>query len=38
LEYALKPVLATLKAENLKGLYLLEKQIDKNKEIPISDR
>lgn len=36
-EYALKPVLATLKAHNLKGLYILDSQIDKQKEMPIID-
>jgi len=35
LEYALKPVLATLKAHNLKGIYLLDEEIDKNHSIPI---
>ncbi|WP_324609842.1 NADPH-dependent FMN reductase [Oceanobacillus damuensis] len=29
LEYALKPLLATLKGQNLKGLYFLDSQIDK---------
>lgn len=37
LEYTLKPVLATLKGHNLKGLYLLDSQIDKGKENPIID-
>ncbi|ASN06100.1 NADPH-dependent FMN reductase [Virgibacillus necropolis] len=37
LEYTLKPVLATLKGHNLKGLYLLDSQIDKQKETPIID-
>ncbi|WP_404452240.1 NADPH-dependent FMN reductase [Virgibacillus necropolis] len=37
LEYTLKPVLATLKGHNLKGLYLLDSQIDKQKENPIID-
>ncbi|WP_419893061.1 NADPH-dependent FMN reductase [Oceanobacillus kimchii] len=36
-EYTLKPVLATLKAHNLKGLYFLDEQIDKQHEIPIID-
>ncbi|WP_339227194.1 NADPH-dependent FMN reductase [Oceanobacillus sp. FSL K6-2867] len=36
-EYTLKPVLATLKAHNLKGLYLLDRQIDKQKSLPIID-
>ncbi|MBY7143154.1 NADPH-dependent FMN reductase [Virgibacillus sp. NKC19-3] len=37
IEYTLKPVLATLKGHNLKGLYLLDRQIDKRKENPIID-
>ncbi|WP_175074309.1 NADPH-dependent FMN reductase [Terribacillus sp. AE2B 122] len=37
LEYALKPVLASLKAHNLKGLYFVDTQIDKLVEIPITD-
>ncbi|MFC4559053.1 NADPH-dependent FMN reductase [Virgibacillus kekensis] len=37
LEYALKPLLATLKGQNLKGIYLLDSQIDKYKEHPIID-
>ncbi|ASK63827.1 FMN reductase (NADPH) [Virgibacillus phasianinus] len=37
IEYSLKPVLATLKGHNLKGLYLLDSQIDKQKENPIID-
>lgn len=37
LEYTLKPVLATLKGHNLKGLYLVDSQIDKHKENPIID-
>ncbi|MBP2079018.1 NAD(P)H-dependent FMN reductase [Oceanobacillus polygoni] len=37
LEYALKPVLASLKAHNLKGLYLQDNQIDKHNVIPIID-
>ena len=36
-EYALKPVLATLKAHNLKGLYILDEQIDKHNHNPIID-
>ncbi|MBP2080065.1 NADPH-dependent FMN reductase [Oceanobacillus polygoni] len=36
-EYTLKPVLATLKAHNLKGLYLLDGQIDKQSVNPIID-
>lgn len=36
LEYSLKPLLATLKGHNLKGVYLVDSQIDKtNKERPI---
>ncbi|WP_079526360.1 NADPH-dependent FMN reductase [Halobacillus hunanensis] len=30
IEYALKPLLATLKGQNLKGVYLLDDQIDKS--------
>ncbi|RNF40181.1 NADPH-dependent FMN reductase [Planococcus salinus] len=30
LDYALKPLLATLKGQNLKGVYLVDSQIDKN--------
>ncbi|AXI10153.1 FMN reductase (NADPH) [Oceanobacillus zhaokaii] len=37
LEYSLKPVLSTLKAHNLKGLYLLDGQIDKHNSRPIID-
>ena len=37
LEYTLKPVLATLKGHNLKGLYFLDSQIDKYKLNPIID-
>jgi len=37
LEYTLKPVLASLKAHNLKGLYFVDAQIDKQGEIPIID-
>jgi len=37
LDYALKPVLALLKAHNLKGLYFQDTQIDKQSEIPIID-
>ncbi|MFD1851472.1 NADPH-dependent FMN reductase [Oceanobacillus bengalensis] len=36
-EYTLKPVLATLKAHNLKGLYMLDEQIDKQSKNPITD-
>ncbi|WLV24063.1 NADPH-dependent FMN reductase [Aciduricibacillus chroicocephali] len=37
LEYSLKPLLATLKAHNLKGVYLIDKEIDKESEQPILD-
>ena len=37
LDYTLKPVLASLKAHNLKGLYFVDAQIDKQGEIPIID-
>lgn len=38
LEYTLKPLLATLKAQNLKGLYLVDSQIDKqHPEHPVID-
>ena len=37
LDYALKPVLASLKAHNLKGLYFQDTEIDKQSEIPIID-
>ncbi|WP_077596007.1 NADPH-dependent FMN reductase [Oceanobacillus kimchii] len=37
LEYTLKPVLASLKAHNFKGLYFVDAQIDKQGEIPIID-
>ncbi|MBS4208907.1 NADPH-dependent FMN reductase [Bacillus sp. FJAT-50079] len=37
LEYALKPLLATLKAHNLQGVYLVDSEIDKEKDIPILD-
>lgn len=37
LEYTLKPLLATLKAHNLKGVYLIDKEIDKTAEQPILD-
>lgn len=36
IEYALKPLLATLKGQNLKGLYFLDSQIDKTQENPIT--
>ena len=37
LEYSLKPLLASLKAHNLKGIYLINEQIDKRKDTPIID-
>jgi FMN reductase len=37
LEYALKPLLATLKGQNLKGIYLTDSEVDKEKENPILD-
>ncbi|SEJ43058.1 FMN reductase [Bhargavaea ginsengi] len=37
LEYALKPLLATLKGVNLKGLYYMDSQLDKSAEQPIVD-
>ena len=37
LEYALKPLLATLKGQKLKGLYILDSQLDKIKENPFID-
>ncbi|WP_156291289.1 NADPH-dependent FMN reductase [Oceanobacillus salinisoli] len=37
IEYALKPLLASLKGQNLKGLYFLDSQLDKTKENPIID-
>lgn len=37
LDYALKPLLASLKAHNLKGLYFQDTQIDKQSEISIID-
>ena len=39
LEYTLKPLLATLKGQNLKGVYLVDSQIDKlNPAAPIIDK
>lgn len=38
LEYALKPLLASLKAQNLKGLYVLSEQLDKTKTNPFIDQ
>lgn len=37
LEYMFKPLLASLKAHNLKGLYFIDSQIDKQGEITIID-
>nr|WP_085994488.1 NADPH-dependent FMN reductase [Oceanobacillus senegalensis] len=37
LEYTLKPLLATLKGKNLKGLYFTEQQIEKGSLYPIID-
>lgn len=38
LEYTLKPLLASLKGQNLKGVYLVDSQIDKtNPDRPISE-
>jgi len=37
IEYTLKPVLATLKGHNLKGVYLLDSQVDKESDNPIFD-
>jgi FMN reductase len=37
LEYTLKPVLATLKGHNLKGIYLLDDQVDKTSDDPLVD-
>ncbi|UOR13497.1 NADPH-dependent FMN reductase [Halobacillus amylolyticus] len=38
IEYALKPLLATLKGQNLKGVYLLDHQIDKSNPVqPITN-
>lgn len=37
IEYALKPVLASLKGLNTKGLYFIDKQIDKESLFPIKD-
>ncbi len=37
LEYALKPLLATLKGQNLKGIYLIDSEVDKEEEDPILD-
>lgn len=37
LEYALKPLLSTLKGQNLKGLYFQDSQLDKMSAQPIID-
>ena len=37
IEYALKPLLATLKGQSLKGLFILDTQLDKTKENPFTD-
>ena len=37
LEYALKPLLATVKGQNLKGLYFQDSEIDKTSDNPILD-
>ncbi len=37
LEYALKPLLATVKGHNLKGLYFQDSEIDKTSDNPILD-
>ncbi|WHX26496.1 NADPH-dependent FMN reductase [Virgibacillus halodenitrificans] len=37
LEYTMKPLLATLKGQTLKGIYMLDCQIDKQKYNPIVD-
>ncbi|MBM7571163.1 NADPH-dependent FMN reductase [Aquibacillus albus] len=38
IEYALKPLLASLKGQNLKGVYLLDNQIDKANTLhPVTD-
>ncbi|MDY0395556.1 NADPH-dependent FMN reductase [Virgibacillus halophilus] len=37
LEYTLKPLLATLKGQSLKGVYMLNSQIAKHSPIPITD-
>lgn len=38
LEYSLKPLLATLKGQNLKGVYLVDSQIDKSRpDYPIAE-
>lgn len=37
IEYTLKPLLATLKGQSLKGLYFLDRQIDVKNQVPITD-
>lgn len=37
-EYTLKPLLASLKGQSVKGLYFLDSQLDKTKENPIIDK
>ncbi|MFD1708825.1 NADPH-dependent FMN reductase [Siminovitchia sediminis] len=37
IEYTLKPLIATLKGESLKGVYFLDSQIDRDAQIPIMD-
>nr|WP_149473082.1 NADPH-dependent FMN reductase [Oceanobacillus polygoni] len=37
MEYALKPLLATVKGQNLKGLYFQDSEIDKTRDNPILD-
>lgn len=37
IEFALKPLLANLKGQCLKGIYFIDKQIDKQKKNPILD-
>ncbi|CEI82529.1 NAD(P)H-dependent FMN reductase [Oceanobacillus oncorhynchi subsp. incaldanensis] len=37
LDYALKPLLATLKSQPLKGLYFQDSEVDKTKDNPILD-
>lgn len=37
IEYTLKPLLATLKGQNLKGIYFLDSQIDVDNQVPITD-
>src|SRR5699024_5400529 len=38
LEYSLKPLIAVLKGESLGGVYVIDSQIDKQKEYPITDQ